>query len=121
MFIHNQAAYGTKILSEIIIGIIFFPFWWYSKGLFKVLIFVKNFIKNKEKSLALLIWIKNIFTPMYGQEDWQGRLISFAVRVIQIIARSAIMIFWLIFSLAVLLAWMIFPLFVLYEIYLQIL
>lgn len=120
MFIHNQAAYSTKILGNIIIDIIYFPFWWYSRGLVKIIISLINFIKNREKALAFFVWVKNIFTPMYGQEDWQGRLISFAVRLIQIIFRGAVMIFWLVFALTGLILWIVFPIFVLYEIYLQI-
>lgn len=120
MFTHNQAAYSTKILGAVIIDIIYFPFWWYLGGLVKTVIFLKNFLKNREKTLAFFVWVKNLFRPMYGQEDWQGRLISFAIRLIQIIFRGAIMIFWLLFALLGLLFWIIFPFFVLFEIYLQI-
>jgi hypothetical protein len=120
MFIHSHAAYSTKILGTVIIDIIYFPFWWYFKGLGKVIVSLINFLKNREKALAFFVWVKNIFTPMYGQEDWQGRLISFAIRLIQIIFRGAIMIFWLILALAGLALWIIFPPLILFEIYLQI-
>jgi len=120
MFTNNSAMYGTKILSELVGNIIYFPLWWYSRGLINIMLWLKEFIVNREKSLAFLVWLKNIHRPMYGQHDWQGRIISFLIRLVQIIGRGLIMIFWLIFALAVFLFWIIFPFFVLYEIYTQI-
>ncbi len=120
MFTHNTAMYGIKILTELMKDIFYFPLWWYTRGLKNCLIFLKNFIVNREKSLALLVWIKNIHVPMYGQSDWQGRLISFFIRLFQVIIRSLVMIVWLLFSFFVFLLWLIFPLFALYQIFLQI-
>ncbi|PIX12175.1 hypothetical protein COZ73_00770, partial [Candidatus Falkowbacteria bacterium CG_4_8_14_3_um_filter_36_11] len=74
---------------------------------------------DREKSLALLIWIKNIGRPMYGQYDWQGRIISFFMRLIQIIIRSFFMLFWLALALAILGLWALLPFIVLYNIYWQ--
>ena len=120
MFTHNSAVYGTKILGELVWNIIYFPLWWYSRGLVRLILNLKDFIVNRERSLAFFVWIKNIFRPMYGQHDWQGRIISFFMRLAQIIARGVIMIFWLIFALAGFLFWIILPFIVLYEIYAQI-
>jgi len=38
--------------------------------------------------LAIGVWTKNIFVPMFGMHDWQSRIISFFMRVVQIIGRS---------------------------------
>ncbi len=56
---------------------------------------------------------------MYAQYDWQGTLISFFVRLVQIIFRSIFMLFWLILSLAVIIFWIILPPLVVYEIIFQ--
>jgi len=119
MFTHNSAAYGTKILAEIIGHVLYFPLWWYSTGLMRLLNNLRNFLSDREKSLALLIWIKNIGRPMYGQYDWQGRIISFFMRLIQIIIRSFFMLFWLALALAILGLWALLPFIVLYNIYWQ--
>ena len=63
--------YSQNLLLDILKEIFFFPFWWYSIGLIKFIISLKDFISNREKGLALSIWIKNIFVPMYGQRDIQ--------------------------------------------------
>ena len=120
MLSNNFVFYGTKILAKLVKDIAFFPLWWYTTGLIKMISWVKGFLSDRLKSLALLVWIKNIHRPMYGQYDWQGVLISFFMRLIQIIARSVIMMFWLVFVAAVLLFWVALPLAVVYEIVFQI-
>jgi len=119
MLTNNFAWYSVKILSELVNEIIYFPAWWYSTGLVKLTIILKKFIINKEKSLALMVWVKNIFRPMYGQYDWAGVLISFGMRVFQILVRSIAMIFWLLLALFALCFWLILPLLVIYEIIFQ--
>ena len=120
MLTNNFAIYGAKILVELIRDILYFPLWWYSKGLLKVLSWLRKFLVNKQKSLALLIWIKNIHRPMYGQYDWPGLLISFFVRLFQILVRSIVMLFWLIIALVIFCLWITLPVFVIYEIIFQI-
>jgi hypothetical protein len=119
MFTHNSAMYGTKILGEIVIDIIYFPLWWYTRGLVRLVFFLEKFIINRERSLAFLVWVKNIHRPMYGQYDWQGRLISFFMRLFQIIVRGIVLVFWLIFALALFLIWIALPFLIFYEIYFQ--
>ena len=41
---------------------------------------LKDFLDSKEKSLALFVWVKNLFVSMYGQRDFWGALISFVMR-----------------------------------------
>ncbi|MBU4375295.1 hypothetical protein KKH38_02205 [Patescibacteria group bacterium] len=120
MLSNNFVFYGTKILAELVRDIAFFPLWWYTTGLVKMIGWAKRFLSDRLKSLALLVWIKNIHRPMYGQYDWQGILISFFMRLIQIIVRSIVMLFWLVFVAAVLLFWLALPLAVVYEIVFQI-
>ncbi|MDO8668609.1 MAG: hypothetical protein Q7K35_06030 [bacterium] len=111
--------YSIKILAELVTDILYFPLWWYSRGLFNLILGVKNFLVDKQKSLALLVWIRNIFRPMFGQYDWQGMIISFFVRLVQIIFRSIFMLLWSILALMVIIFWLILPILVAYEIIFQ--
>lgn len=111
--------YSLQIFSELIRDILYFPAWWYGRGLLNFAGGLKEFLSNKQKSLALLIWIKNIFRPMYAQYDLAGMLISFFMRLAQIVFRSFIMLFWIIFSIAAIIFWILFPVFVIYEIIFQ--
>ncbi|MFH1822534.1 MAG: hypothetical protein ABH830_02425 [Patescibacteria group bacterium] len=115
----NLIFYSGKIIADIGRDIIYFPLWWYSRGLIQLVNILISFLSNRQKSLALLTWVKNIHRPMYGQFDWQGMLISFLVRLFQIIFRSMVMLFWLICSLAVFIFWLLLPIFVIYQIIYQ--
>lgn len=119
MFYNSFIFYGVRILAELVRDILYFPLWWYSRGCFNLILSLKNFLVNKQKALALLVWIKNIFKPMYAQYDWQGMIISFFVRLVQIIFRSILMLFWLILSLAVFIFWILLPVLAVYEIIFQ--
>ncbi|MDD5527830.1 MAG: hypothetical protein PHO56_02520 [Patescibacteria group bacterium] len=109
----------SKIFADIFKDIVFFPFWWYSLGLAKIVKGLAGFVAGKEKSLALIVWIKNIFVPMYGQRDIQGAIISFFVRLIQIIFRSLILLFWVIIALIIFWLWLLSPILIIYMIVLQ--
>ncbi|MBI5728363.1 MAG: hypothetical protein HY984_01260 [Candidatus Magasanikbacteria bacterium] len=65
-------------------------------------------------SLAPGLWLKNIFVPMFGQADWQGRLMSFFMRLMNVIVRGALLMIWLTVVAAIFLVWPIVPLVVVY-------
>jgi len=119
MVINSFIFYGLKIIVELIRDVLYFPLWWYSRGLVNLIFGVKNFLVDKQRALALLVWVKNIFKPMYAQYDWQGMLISFFVRLAQIIFRSIFMLFWTILAVAVIIFWLLLPILVIYEITFQ--
>ncbi|MDD5071969.1 MAG: hypothetical protein PHQ42_04530 [Patescibacteria group bacterium] len=119
MLSNNLGLYAGKILIDLLRDIIYFPLWWYSRGLKQLTVRLKNFLVNKEKSLALFVWIKNIFRPMYSQYDWAGILISFFVRLFQIIFRGIFMLFWLALALFILGLWLALPVLAIYEIIFQ--
>lgn len=112
--------YGLKTIGLILLEIFYFPVWWYSKGLMGAFVRAKNFLAKRERGLALLVWIKNIFVPMYGQTDIASRLISFFMRFFQIIFRSVAMLFWVFAVLIIILFYIFLPVFVVYQIIFQI-
>jgi hypothetical protein len=109
-FINSKVA----LLISLVLNFLYFPVWWYTAGFFK---FVKNvflFWRHQAYSLAVLIWIKNIFVPMYGQADFAGRLISFGIRLVQIIFRSLALLIWLLICLVAIFIWLVLPLLIVY-------
>jgi len=119
MLSNNIIIYGPKIAIKLLWEIAFFPLWWYSAGLARLISTLREFLSNRQKELAFLVWVKNIFVPMYGEYDWEGRLISFGVRLVQIIARGIAMLAWIAISLAVLLVWLLLPAAVIWQIFYQ--
>lgn len=115
MTLASALADSGKIFIQFIWDLLYFPLWWYSFGLLGVCKWVGHFLARRLASTGVLVWLKNWFTPMYGQHDWSGMIISFFVRTIQIIVRAVIFVFWIFFALACLVLWIIAPLFILYE------
>ena len=93
-------------------GIVRFPFWWYSKGLFSMVTWGVQSVKSYGKSIAFGVWIKNIFVPMFGQQDWQSRIISFFMRAFQILFRSFTLFIWSIVMIVLLIVYVSLPVFV---------
>jgi len=103
-----------RLLLEAVFDVIYFPVWWYSKGALRAAKWCFNLLKTGNERLAPGLWLQNIFVPMYGQWDWQGRIISFFMRFFQIIIRLAVLIVWLGVCLVLFILWLIFPVIVLY-------
>jgi len=120
MFQHNFLTYGGKIIVSLALEIVYFPIWWYSVGFYRLLKNVWNFLCDQEKSLGFSVWAKNIFVPMYGQSDWAGRLISFFVRLVQIIFRGVALLFWIVICILLTIFWLALPLMLLLALFFQI-
>lgn len=119
MTLNTALADSGKIIIQFLWNILYFPIWWYSQGLWSVIKWVGHFLQRRLQSTGLLVWVKNLFTPMFGQRDIAGKLISFFVRLIQIGVRSIMMAFWCVYALAALCLWLIAPLFIIFEIFRQ--
>lgn len=88
-----------SLLRDFVFDLLYWPMWWYSKGSLAVF---KNFIhqiREEEYRLGLILWMKNILKPMYAQYDWQGRLISFFMRLIMIAYKLLVLLFWVLIQL----------------------
>lgn len=116
---HNSVTYSGEILGRIIWDFLYFPLWWYSAGLAKTIRGIFDFWGSQEASLGFLIWLKNIFVPMYGQHDFPGRLISFLIRLIQIIYRGLAMLIFIIFGLIFLAFYLVLPPLILFAVWKQ--
>jgi len=103
-----------KILLDFLWDLIYAPFWWYSTGLFRLLKSLAVFLRDRQINLGIAVWVKNIFTPMYGQRDFISRLISFVIRLLQIFVRGLGLLFWLILCLAAAVLWLVLPIFAFY-------
>jgi len=62
-------------------------------------------LRRGNAALGVLLWLKNLFVPMFGQHDWQGRLVSFLIRLVQLIARGIAFVVLVIFLTVALALW----------------
>jgi hypothetical protein len=86
-----MTATGSVMLKDIVS----FPIWWYTRGIIYMFERLLFSARRQAAFFAVNLWVRNVFVPMYGQYDWQGRIISFFIRLIQIVFRSLAYIFWL--------------------------
>ena len=108
--------YFIKISAKIVLDFLYFPVWWYSVGLVRTVGGLGLFLREKWIIIGAGVWLKNLFTPMYGQSDFTSRAISFFVRLVQIIFRFIAFIFFSLLALIALILWLIFPVAVVYSI-----
>lgn len=106
----NFITLSLQVIVRFFSGIIFFPFWWYSRGFVYFVKKVFSFLQEEQRVLGFSVWLTNIFVPMYGQQDFAGRIISFLMRLFQVIVRGIVLIFFALLSLAFILAWLALPL-----------
>jgi len=98
-----------RLLLEGFLDIFYFPLWWYTKGLTHAGGWCFDLLKFGNQRLAPGLWLANIFVPMFGQFDFQGRIISFLMRSTQIIFRTTTLTFWLIFCFILFAIWIALP------------
>lgn len=98
-----------RLSFEALLDVLYFPVWWYTGGALRAGKWCANLFLEGNLRLAPGLWLSNIFVPMFGQYDWQGRIISFVMRFIQVIFRSIILVFWLGFCVALFFVWLIIP------------
>ncbi len=103
------------IAIEIIWDVIFFPVWWYSKGLVRVGTYcIESARFHIRRRLALGIWLRSMFKPMFGDYTKEGRIISFFMRTAVLIYKMIATGMWLVTLCILFIAWLLLPLAVLY-------
>lgn len=105
-----------RLFIEAIVDIFYFPVWWYSSGIKYISQKCFRLLKIGNEELAPGLWLKNLFVPMFGSRDWEGKIISFFMRLVQIIARGFALFIWMWCCIALFLFWLIFPFVVIYGI-----
>lgn len=107
------------VVGATVAEFLYTPIWWYTWGLWKQLKAVMGSFTARQEALAVDVWLKNLFVPMYGQYDIAGRLISFFMRLVQSIGRIMVLIIWAALLLLWLMAWLLIPAGVAYLIWMQ--
>ena len=82
------------VAIDIVGDFAYFPIWWYTVGLINR---AKSFmleVKNTWRALALGLWLKAMFMPMYDDRSILGRGISLVMRIIILIWKLAWFILW---------------------------
>lgn len=93
------------IFFQRIIGL---PFWWYSSGLKAVIVRLTQTVISTIRGVALDVWIKNLFVPMYGDTSFAGRMISFGMRLVTILSKSLVVLLYVIVCFLIFILYLVF-------------
>lgn len=104
------------IAKDIVWNTVYFPIWWYTRGILRILNLMKHQVSSLAKTLHIPTLFKYLFKPMYGYTDIVSRIISFYVRIVQFFVLVTITIFVVIGLIILLLIWIAAPLLVVYGI-----
>jgi hypothetical protein len=103
------------IFVEVLWDIVYFPIWWYTKGLARVARYCWQSVYTQAKRrLALGVWLSSMFKPMYGDYTVEGRIISGVMRFFVLIWKLILLVLWMIVLFAVLVLWIILPVAIVY-------
>lgn len=103
-----------RIFFDFLFDFVWFPLWWYTVGMKRALFFVAQLFRDGNLYLSPGLWLKNIFVPMFGQHDLQGRLVSFFMRLINVIGRTIALLIWLVICILIFFIWPLLPILVIY-------
>ncbi len=104
------------IFIDLIGDFLYWPVWWYTVGFKERVIWYLGEIKKTWTSMALPLWLKSMFKPMYADRTFMGRAISLVMRILILIWKLIWFCLWLLIISLVLILWLIAPLFTLYMI-----
>ncbi len=108
--ITQTVAVGKYFLLDWFGSVIRFPFWWETEGLIGILRWMRRGWKNHLRQVGIGLWIRSLFVPMYGQNDWAGRLLSIVMRMVVLCARLFVLAVMAVWDVCLILAWIFFPL-----------
>ncbi|MFH1235872.1 MAG: hypothetical protein V1685_02950 [Parcubacteria group bacterium] len=115
------ASAARYLVVEILWDIVYFPIWWYSKGLVGVGRYCLSSASfHLQRRLALGIWLRSMLKPMFGDYTKEGRIISFFMRIIVMVWKLVVAVVWLVILLVLFFAWVCLPLLIIYFIAYQV-
>ena len=106
------------VFLDIFWEILYFPLWWYSRGLKNTFFFCIKRIKDAWHFSALSIILRSFFKPMFAQRGWDAYVLTLMVRFWQVFWRFIIISICSLFWFCVFIAWVILPFFIIYQLFL---
>jgi len=104
------------VVVDFTLSVLYFPVWWYTAGVMKVLRLIRREVSSLGQSLNLKVLAQFLFKPMFGQRDIAGRIISFFVRIFHFLFLLIFTIVVTLLLLLLLVVWLLLPPFLLYNV-----
>lgn len=101
----------TFILRELIGELLYFPVWWYSHGLTSTARTLLNRWLGAVNRLSIMIMLRTMGKPMYGDYTRSGKIISFFFRLLILGFKLIQLGIWTVILVIAMLAWIVGPIF----------
>jgi hypothetical protein len=109
------------IAIEVVWDVIYFPIWWYTKGLVRIAKYCLGSASvHINRRLAIGVWLRSMFKPMYGDYTKEGRIISFFMRIVVLAYKLVMLVLWLAVLVIIFILWIVLPIMVIYYILYQV-
>jgi len=105
----GTGSLARLLFVDLIGSVVWFPIWWYTTGIKKLIQWCHDGLRYRVRQYSFRIWIKNFFVPMYGQYDWEGRLISVFMRFVVLVGRSIALVAEFVIYVILVFGWAIVP------------
>ena len=101
-----------RLLLDLVIDVFYAPLWWYTVGIKRAFLGAGRLVAAGNRNFAPGLWLRNMFVPMFGQTDFQGRMTSIFMRFVNVVGRSIALFFWILIVIGLFALWIVFPLFI---------
>lgn len=117
----SRPALTLRFIAVDVVGVVlYFPVWWYTAGAYRVFRWCWRRLSGAAGAFGIGIWLKNLFTPMYGQRDIASRIISFFMRLVTIVFYAVILAVYAVLLAILAILWIAVPAFIVWQIAIQI-
>ncbi len=99
-----------RTIIVVLYEVFYFPLWWYGRGVKFIFLQAHTMIRFGSDLFSPALWWRYLFVPMYGQYNWQGRVISFIMRFVQGVVRGFLFILYVVVIGGIVVAWFVLPL-----------
>lgn len=94
------------LVFEFFFDLLRFPWWWYSGGLKLVAAKCWRAFNATRARVSLGLFARYLFKPMYQDYTWQGRMISFFMRLVLLIVKTLRLSLAALWYVSLLLIWL---------------
>ncbi len=103
---HAGIFFLRFVALEVLFDAVRFPVWWYGAGLVRAWRWFASTIRFGVDRLALPTQLRHLGTPMFGDYSREGRVISFFVRLFQLLVAFLFLLLWTVWHTLLLLLYL---------------
>ena len=97
------------VTRSVAVELAYSPLWWYTTGLKRQGRTLLRQVRYANDVSGVSPWLTNLFVPMFGQHDIAGRVISFFMRLAQLLVRFLVYVGYVLVAVLLLVLYVVIP------------